>query len=53
MNKVISQYLNFIKKGKLKHLKAQRIYPNFDPWEHLIIENPDRVIEFMTDEDFK
>jgi hypothetical protein len=53
MNKVIFQYLNFIKKRKLKPLKAQRIYPNFDPWEHLIVENPDRVIEFMTDEDFK
>jgi len=53
MNKVIYQYLNFVKKGKLKPLEVQRIYPNFDPWEGLIIENPDRVIEFMTDEDFK
>jgi hypothetical protein len=53
MKKAISKYLNFIKKRKLKPLEAQRIYPNFDPWERLIIENPDRVIEFMTDEDFK
>ncbi len=53
MKKAISKYLNFIKKRKLKSLEAQRIYPNFDPWERLIIENPDRVIMFMTDEDYK
>jgi len=53
MDRVISKYLNFIKKRKLKPLEAQRIYPNFDPWERLIIENPDRVIMFMTDEDYK
>jgi hypothetical protein len=56
MNKVISQYLNFIRKRKLKPLKKQKKYFgifDFTPLAGVNIEDPDRVIEFMTNEDSK
>jgi hypothetical protein len=55
MNKAISQYLNF-KKRKLKPIKKQKEYSgvfDFVPLAGVSVEDPDRVIEFMTDKDFK
>jgi hypothetical protein len=54
MNKAISQYLNF--KRKLKPIKKQKEYSgvfDFVPLAGISVEDPDRVIEFITDEDFK
>jgi hypothetical protein len=56
MNKVISQYLNFIKKRKLKPLKKQKKYFgffDFVPLAGINVEDLDRVIKFMKDEDYK
>jgi hypothetical protein len=56
MNKVISQYLNFKRKRKLEPLKKQKEHFgvfDFSPLAGVSVENPDRVIEFMTDKDFK
>jgi hypothetical protein len=54
MDKVISQYSNF--KRKLKPLKKQKKYFSlfdFVPLRDVRIEYPDRVIEFMTNENVK
>ncbi|MCC6025857.1 MAG: hypothetical protein LM575_02690 [Caldimicrobium sp.] len=54
MDRVISQYLNF--KRKLKPLKKQKKYFgvfDFAILKDVRIETPDRVIVFMTDEDYK
>jgi hypothetical protein len=54
MYKVISQYSNF--KRKLKPPKKQKKYFgvfDFAPLKDVSVENPDRVIEFITDEDVK
>jgi hypothetical protein len=56
MYSIISKYSNFIKKRKLKPLKKQKKYFSlfdFVPLRDVRIEYPDRVIEFMTDENFK